>query len=46
MRSDEVIAATSVYFLHFDKSYYMDGIEKLEHRWTKCIDLKEDYVEK
>ena len=42
----EVIAETSVYFEDLDKSYYKDGIEKLEHRWIKCIILKEDYVEK
>ncbi|CAK9816435.1 Mariner Mos1 transposase [Anthophora plagiata] len=29
-----------------DKSYYMKGIAKLEHRWTKCIELEGDYVEK
>ncbi|KYN35785.1 hypothetical protein ALC56_09857 [Trachymyrmex septentrionalis] len=28
------------------KSYYSDGLEKLENRWIKCIELKEDYVEK
>ena len=45
-RNDEVIAETSEYFEDLDKSYYKDGIEKLEHRWTKYIDLKGDYVEK
>ena len=46
MQNDEVIAETSAYFEDFDKSYYKDGIEMLAHRWTKCVVLKEDYVEK
>ncbi|EFN64612.1 hypothetical protein EAG_12007, partial [Camponotus floridanus] len=28
------------------RSYYTEGIKKLEHRWSKCIELKGDYVEK
>lgn len=36
----EVIAATEAYyFKEFKKSYYSKGIEKLENRWTKCIEL-------
>ena len=32
---------------HLDKSFYQTGITAtLEHRWVKCIELKEDYVEK
>ena len=42
----EVIAATEAYFKDFEKSYYSKGIEKLENRWTKCIELNGDYVEK
>ncbi|KAG5336710.1 SETMR methyltransferase, partial [Acromyrmex heyeri] len=29
-----------------DKSYYSDSLKKLENRWIKYIELKEDYVEK
>ncbi|XP_011636536.2 uncharacterized protein LOC105426827 isoform X2 [Pogonomyrmex barbatus] len=29
-----------------DQSYYSERINKLEQRWTKCISLKGDYVEK
>ncbi|KYM87341.1 hypothetical protein ALC53_03527 [Atta colombica] len=29
-----------------DKSYYSDGLKKLENCWIKCIKLKGDYVEK
>lgn len=44
--NEEVIADTNGYFADMDKSYYLEGINKLEHRWTKCISLKGDYVEK
>ena len=42
----ETIAATEAYFAEFDKPYFLDGLKKLEYRWTKCIELKGDYVEK
>lgn len=41
----EVIAETTEYFASFEKSYYSDGIGKLQDRWNKCITLKGDYVE-
>lgn len=44
--NEEVIAETNGYFSDLDKSYYLEGINKLEQRWTKCISLKGDYVEK
>lgn len=44
--NEEVIAETNAYFTDLDKSYYSEGINKLEHRWTKCISLSGDYVEK
>lgn len=44
--NEEVIAATNAYFAEFDKSYYLEGLKKLENRWSKCIELKGDYVEK
>lgn len=34
------------YFEEQDNSNYKKGIELIEHRWKKCIELKEDYVEK
>ena len=39
-------AETSAYFEELDKSYYKDGIKKLENHLTKYIILKGDYVEK
>ncbi|RLU18396.1 hypothetical protein DMN91_008753 [Ooceraea biroi] len=44
--NEEVIAKTNAYFAELDLSYYSEGINKLEQRWTKCISLKGDYVEK
>lgn len=44
--NEEVIAETEAYFAEFEKSYYLDGLKKLEHRWIKCIELQGDYVEK
>ncbi|GBL91467.1 Histone-lysine N-methyltransferase SETMAR [Araneus ventricosus] len=45
MSYEEVIAQTDVYFEDFPKSYFFDGLQQLEKRWGKCIELK-DYVEK
>jgi len=42
----EVAAATEAYFADLEKTYFSDGLKKLEHRWVKCIKLKGDYVEK
>ncbi|EFN69117.1 hypothetical protein EAG_00026, partial [Camponotus floridanus] len=44
--NEEVIAATNAYFTEFQPTYFLDGLKKLEHQWTKCIDLKGDYIEK
>lgn len=41
----EVKAQLNAYFEDFDESYFSDGIEMLENRWTKCIVLKGNYVE-
>ena len=44
--NEEVKWETDGYFGGLDKSYYKRGIKMLKDRWTKCIDLKGDYVEK
>ncbi|XP_022822885.1 histone-lysine N-methyltransferase SETMAR-like [Spodoptera litura] len=44
--NDEVISQTNAYFKDLDKTYFSEGIKKLEKRWAKCIELKGDYVEK
>ena len=41
----EVIAETTAYFEGLEKSYFSEGIKKLEGRWNRCILLKGDYVE-
>lgn len=41
----EVIDAANEYFEGKDKTFYKGGIEKLEARWQKCIDLCGDYIE-
>ncbi|EGI57594.1 Histone-lysine N-methyltransferase SETMAR, partial [Acromyrmex echinatior] len=43
---EQFIAEIEAYFEGLDKSYYSDGLKKLENRWIKCIELKGDYVEK
>ena len=40
---EQLIAETEAYFEGLDKSYYSDGLKKLENRW---IELKGDYVKK
>ncbi|KAL1454589.1 hypothetical protein WDU94_010809 [Cyamophila willieti] len=42
----DLIEAVNGYFEGLDQSSYAAGINRLEHRWTKCIELKGDYVEK
>ena len=37
---------TEAYFADLQKTFFSDGLKKLEHRWVKCIELKGDYVEK
>ena len=44
--NEEVESAVNGYFEKLDGSHYKQGIEANEHRWEKCIKLKEDYVEK
>ena len=43
--NEEVIAETEAYFEAKDKSYYKNGIEKLEDRYNHCIALEGNYVE-
>ncbi|GBP74482.1 Mariner Mos1 transposase [Eumeta japonica] len=38
--NEEVINETNAYFESLEKTYYLEGIKKLEKRWTKCIELK------
>jgi len=40
--NEEVVAATEACFADLEKSYFSDGLKKLEHRWVKSIELKGD----
>ena len=44
--NDEIISQTNTCFEDHEKSYFLEGIQKLEQHWTKCIELKGDYIEK
>ena len=41
-----VIAAVNEYLEDQEKDFFLEGISKLEQRWTKSIALKGDYIEK
>jgi len=43
--NEEVIAAVDAYFDGLETSYFFEEIKKLEHRWTKCVELQGNYVE-
>ena len=44
--NEGVIAAINEYLEDQEKDFYLEGISKLEQKWTKCIALKGDYIEK
>ncbi|CAK9795997.1 Histone-lysine N-methyltransferase SETMAR [Anthophora plagiata] len=44
--NEEAIEAVNEYFCELEESHFRVGIEKLEKRWIKCIELRGDYVEK
>lgn len=44
--NDEIISAVNGYFKEFDKNYFTEGLNGLEKRWSKCIELEGDSVEK
>ena len=43
---NDVMEAVNAFFGGQDKSWFNAGIALLEKRWTKCVALKGDYVEK
>jgi len=46
LNDNEVIAAVEEHFADKDKSFFLKGIEMLVDRCKKCIEVKEDYIEK
>ena len=43
---DDVIGTTSDRLEDQDQEFFYNGIRALENRWTKCISVEWDYVEK
>ena len=44
--NEEVITFVNNYFVEKNVEYYLGGLQRWEHRWEKCVELQEDYVEK
>ena len=44
--NDEIISQTNTYFEDLEQAYFWGGIQKLENRWTKCIELKAENIKK
>ena len=44
--NEQVEWETEEYFGGFDRLYYLKVKEKLKDRWTRCIELKVEYIEK
>ena len=44
--NDDVIEAVEEYLQSKDAAFYEQGIRALQHRWTKCVNCRGDYVEK
>jgi hypothetical protein len=38
--------AANEFFEDQNREFYFEGLNKLVHRWAKCIDLEGDYIEK
>ena len=43
---EDVMEAVDDFLEEQDAEWYRRGLQKLEQRWTKCIDVRGDYVEK
>jgi histone-lysine N-methyltransferase SETMAR len=44
--NEGVMEAVNELFEGKNREFYFEGLDKLEHRWTKCIDVEGDYIEK
>jgi len=44
--NEEAITFVNNYFAEKNAKYYLDGLQRWEHRWEKCVELQRDYVEK
>ena len=43
---DELDAATEGWFGDQTEDFYFKGIDCLKEKWTKCIEVKGEYIEK
>lgn len=46
MNDDDVIDAVDEFLTLQDENFYFQGIQALQHRWEKCVNIEGDYVEK
>lgn len=44
--NEDIQTAVDAYFAMLPESHFLEGILLLEKRWTKCIEVNGDYVEK
>lgn len=44
--NEEAMTFVNNYFAQKNAKYYLDGLQRWEHRWEKCVELQGDYVEK
>ncbi|GFV57747.1 histonelysine Nmethyltransferase SETMARlike [Trichonephila clavipes] len=44
--NEEAITYVNNYFAEKNAEYYLDGLQRWEHRWEKCVELQRDYAEK
>ena len=45
-RDDDVMNAVDHFLRDQNGAFYTEGIRLLHDRWTKCVNIGEDYVEK
>ncbi|GFU83389.1 histonelysine Nmethyltransferase SETMARlike [Trichonephila clavipes] len=44
--TEEAIIFVNNYFAEKNAEYYLDGLQRRDDRWEKCVELQGDYVEK
>ncbi|GFY03094.1 histonelysine Nmethyltransferase SETMARlike [Trichonephila clavipes] len=44
--NDEAITFLKNYFAKKNAEYYLDGLQRREYLWDKCLELQGDYFEK
>jgi len=43
--NEEAIISVNNYFAEKNAEYYLDGLQRWEHFWEKCVELQGNYVE-